>query len=838
MRIAGNWVERFSIVIIGVSAALLCGGGAMAQQRVLGVDISYWNNGTLSNGTPQSSWNTAYSTPNANGYTRHFAWIRATRGGTTGLSQTSGTPSPHSGQETLTRRYDDSRFLQNITRATNAGFMAAPYHFGRPDIVGNTGTDEANHFIEMAGIFMRPGYLMPVFDLEAGTSGNALATFSIDFSNRIYNALGIRPGMYINGNHTNHLEGSATPSQLATIAQPQSQTPSVVGPAYPMLWNARYSDQGSPETIPIQTGEPKHTYTTVNSYYGPWDDYGNTEPWNFWQFSSTTNVPGFNTVDTGIDSNVAHGDIEYVRNYLIPAVWMNNSSGDWSSLASWNSGQPVTAPVQGSGQAPAFAYDAAALPTPRLPGANSGIGATHGQYDTVILERPSANITVTHASGTTNIRKLYMRETLNITGGSFTINYNPLYRANNSTEVLHGGPISAQFSGPVSLSGGSLSVHTAQLDAAQTFTLSGGTLTFNTINLISNSATKINVTGNVNINPLNNATATITRSGSTGGIDLAGGTRQFTVGNGSADVDLSVAIPITNGGLTKAGAGTIKLDGANTFAGDVTILGGTLRLGHSTGLASSSLVTVNTNARFEMNGVSDTIAGLVSGPTHTPGVVQQGAANLALAAETGDNSYHGTISGSGTLTKNGAATQNFWGNNTLGQVVVNDGALNFYGINATGAVTVNGGSIGGPGSISGDITVNAGAHLAPGASIESLGVGSLVLNSGSVLDIELAALGQSDLINVAGLLTLNGGSINLTDLGGMATGLYTLIDYGTLNGNLANVDVPIGPAGFVYELIDTGSLIQLSVTTPVPEPSACMLLLLGVISCVARFRRR
>ncbi len=363
-----NLVRQCAIALTASVAWLSISSGQAAAQRMLGVDISYWNNGTSADGTPQSSWNTAYTTPNGNGYTRHFAWIRATRGGTTGLSQTEGTPGGGT-QETLSRRYDDSRFLQNITRATNAGFMAAPYHFGRPDIAGNTGTDEANHFIEMAGIFMRPGYLMPVFDLEAGTSANALATFSIDFSNRIYSVLGIRPGMYINGNHTSHLVGSATAGQLATIAQPQSQTPSVVGPAFPMLWNARYSDQASPETIPIQTGEPKHTYTTVSSYYGPWDDYGNAEPWNFWQFSSTTNVPGFNTVDTGIDSNVAHGDIEYVRNYLIPAVWMNDSSGDWSTLASWNSGQPVTVPVQGPGQAPAYSYSAAALPTPRLPGA-------------------------------------------------------------------------------------------------------------------------------------------------------------------------------------------------------------------------------------------------------------------------------------------------------------------------------------------------------------------------------------------------------------------------------------------------------------------------------------
>src|SRR5678816_2388489 len=100
-----------------------------------------------------------------------------------------------------------------------------------------------------------------------------------------------------------------------------------------------------------------------------------------------------------------------------------------------------------------YAYSNSALPTVRLPGA-AGSGPTSGQYDTVILERPNTNITVTLSTGTHNIRKLYMREALNVTGGSLTINYDPDYRADDSSLVLHGGPLSAQFSGPVALSGG------------------------------------------------------------------------------------------------------------------------------------------------------------------------------------------------------------------------------------------------------------------------------------------------------------------------------------------------------------------------------------------------
>lgn len=84
----------------------------------------------------------------------------------------------------------------------------------------------------------------------------------------------------------------------------------------------------------------------------------------------------------------------------------------------------------------------------------------------------------------------------------------------------------------------------------------------------------------------------------------------------------------------------------------------------------------------------------------------------------------------------------------------------------TGTVMVNGGgTLGGTGSISGTVTVNSSGHVAPGASIESLDVGSLVLNTGSILDFELGAPGSpginSDLINVidSGGLTLAGGAV-------------------------------------------------------------------------------
>jgi autotransporter-associated beta strand protein len=217
------------------------------------------------------------------------------------------------------------------------------------------------------------------------------------------------------------------------------------------------------------------------------------------------------------------------------------------------------------------------LPAPRLPGAN----------DTVVLDRTAANITVTVASGTHTIRKLYVRESVNIAGGSLAVGYVP---TSDST------PIAAQFSAPVSLGGtGNLSVHTLQVDAAQTFTIGGGTLTFSAINLMPHATTpaKIVFTGDPLMSGMAASSATINNgvgSGVSGFIDLAGATRTFDVANVATGVDLALNVPITNGGIIKTGAGTLALNAVNTFTGSTTVQAGRVELG---GTLNGNVLVIN-----------------------------------------------------------------------------------------------------------------------------------------------------------------------------------------------------------------------------------------------------
>jgi len=553
-------------------AIVLAAADRADAQRLLGIDVSAYQ-GNLST----TNWATLKRPTNAQvagvfGDGRDFVFIRASRGGTTGYYDQNDADNSN-GLNTLSQRYDDPYYIQNVTRATDAGMFAGSYHFSRPDVVAsttnsggiaNTGTDEADHFIQMAGPWMRPGYLLPVHDFEAGDgirTADQMAQFVIDFSNRIYAVMGIRPLIYVNGNYASNILGGASVSLRNQV---------VAGNA---LWSARWPNQSNPNSIPVQTAHPKDSFTAI---YGPWDDAPNpTHPWKFWQYASTARLNGYANGTANIDVDVVQGGIEFLKDQLVPAIWVTNNSGDWNTLANWNSGLTPVAPVQGAGQVPRVGP--MTLPAPRLPGPN----------DTVVLDRTTANIAVTLASGIQTIRKLYVRESLNISGGTLAIGYVP---APDST------PIAAQFSAPVTVNGsGNLSVHTLQVDAAQMFTVGGGTVSFNTINLLPHTSTpaRILFAGNTVLSGIANGSATINNGSGTGNsglIDLGGATRTFNVGKGASSVDLALNVPITNGGITKTGAGTLALNSVNTYTGTTTVQSGRLELA---GMLNGDLLVMN-----------------------------------------------------------------------------------------------------------------------------------------------------------------------------------------------------------------------------------------------------
>jgi GH25 family lysozyme M1 (1,4-beta-N-acetylmuramidase) len=158
---------------------------------IQGIDISHWQ-GTLT----ASDWT---SIKNA-GY--KFAFMKATQGNS----------------------YNDPEFANNITTSTAKGLLAGPYHFCELDTGYGDATDpvtEANHFLSIIMPYYQTGaYLPPVADVERFPTGLTTAqlqtltsTWVQAFSDRIYDALSVRPIVYnskskANSYYTSSVAGS------------------------------------------------------------------------------------------------------------------------------------------------------------------------------------------------------------------------------------------------------------------------------------------------------------------------------------------------------------------------------------------------------------------------------------------------------------------------------------------------------------------------------------------------------------------------------------------------------------------------------------------------------
>ncbi len=285
------------------------------------------------------------------------------------------------------------------------------------------------------------------------------------------------------------------------------------------------------------------------------------------------------------------------------------------------------------------------------------------------------------------------------------------------------------------------------------------------------------------------------------------------ISNGSG-LDLEAA----NGGTATVAMGGTQ---ANTYAGNTTVgTGITLNLNKSanTTAVSGALVinvggTVNVNAANQIAAASAVTANGSLVLNNANQAIDQLIGNGSLSSvgistlTVNSGTFNGSLSSSGlSLTKASAGTLILTGANTYGGLTeVQGGLLSVRGNLTNSAVQVdNGATLGGTGTISGALTVANGGIIAPGNSLGAvvspgtLTVGSLALNSGSVLKFELGTAGIvgsgiNDLIEVNGNLTL-AGSLNIIDLGGFGPGVYRLLDYGGafINNGLVIGTVPGG----------------------------------------------
>lgn len=244
--------------------------------------------------------------------------------------------------------------------------------------------------------------------------------------------------------------------------------------------------------------------------------------------------------------------------------------------------------------------------------------------------------------------------------------------------------------------------------------------------------------------------------------------------------------------LVKTDAGTLVLTGANGYTGGTSINGGTLQIGADANLGGGAI-------RFD-GGTLQTTASFTS----ARGVELIGTGGFRADAGT-TLTLAGALSGAGSFTKSGDGTLVLDGSGAFGGATVGGGTMFVNGDYAAATGTTNvlaGATLGGTGTIGGNVEIGNGATLAPGAGAAgTLTVGgNLSLSATTQLDFDFGAVGVvggalNDLVNVGGDLVLDGVlNVGVPAGGAFDIGVYRMFNFG---GALTDNGVTLGtmPAG-------------------------------------------
>ncbi len=267
------------------------------------------------------------------------------------------------------------------------------------------------------------------------------------------------------------------------------------------------------------------------------------------------------------------------------------------------------------------------------------------------------------------------------------------------------------------------------------------------------------------------------------------GNRIVTVLANTLTVDGGIAG--TGFSLTKAGAGTLVLNGANTYTGGTTISNGVFVLGGSATYPSGTAAAESlTNfGTLDMNGNSPIISSLNgSGVMDT---IAGGSVTLTVGDQNANGAVSGAIkntAGSVALSKTGNGLLILGGASTYsGGTTVASGLLVVS--NTTGSATG-----------SGAVTVSSGATFGGSGAV----TGPVTWQSGS-----FATFTQGSPLTVSGSVTLSGNSITINVPGAtpLGSGNYTLMTYNNVgsSGSFA-----VGTPTFTGAGVSAGSSVTVT----------------------------
>jgi autotransporter-associated beta strand protein len=274
-----------------------------------------------------------------------------------------------------------------------------------------------------------------------------------------------------------------------------------------------------------------------------------------------------------------------------------------------------------------------------------------------------------------------------VSAGTLTLNAN--LNATNRAVILSGtGVLNYNVASAVSASAAT------NVSTDNGFRITGGTLDQTSGSAINTNAstTTIDLAGTLTFAGSNGASSNL-HLGS-GAVFLKGGNRQITVTNAAATLTLGGVIQndSTPGrSLTKAGAGTLELRGANSYTGATAVNAGTLKMGANNVIPNASNVSIGA-ATLDVNTRTDT-AGTLS-VTGTAVINLGSGAAIAFADSKAVAWTGNSLDITGTL---GATSLRFGDSaddltaTQLAKISVNGSGLGTYVLDASGYLVASGG---------------------------------------------------------------------------------------------------------------------------------------------------
>lgn len=238
----------------------------------------------------------------------------------------------------------------------------------------------------------------------------------------------------------------------------------------------------------------------------------------------------------------------------------------------------------------------------------------------------------------------------------------------------------------------------------------------------------------------------------TNAINFGGAQREVRVANGSAAVDGVISGNLTNGGLVKAGTGTLSLTGTNTYSGATEIQGGALR------------GNVSANSNLQLNG------GVLEISSNYTNSLGTGAANVQWTGSGGFAAYTNNSSVSLNNNTNAvtwASTAGFVGSNgslilgsaSADKTLTFNNAINLNGANRT-VQAVQGTAAGIANGVLAGVVSNGSLTVVGNGRLDATAANTLA-GTVTVKGAELRLQGAGTMTSVTGITVREGGTLTL-----------------------------------------------------------------------------